>query len=166
MSVKLKPITETSWLVLGDTDDIRVGLLTKMRDEYILMVKGEKQKFLDKRAVNGYFKEDIFENVVEAEDKSTAQKDFFINGYPVDFDNPHEVILKGNSLPLFSKKSTSDVYYSAGYYCLHFPKNWMPAYCPKLSTLDTYQYAGPFKTEFEMRSALTRLRKEFNEAKK
>jgi len=160
MTVKLKPITETSWLVLGDTDETRIGLLTKIREQYVLMAQGVKQSFLDRKEVNTYFKEDIFENVIEVSSEPEVQKDYFINGYPVDFDSPNEVILKGNNLPLFSKKATSDVYYSAGYYCLHFPKNWMPAYCPKLSTLETYEYAGPFKSEMEMRSNLVKLRKE------
>ena len=162
MSVKLKPITETSWLVIGDTEDNRIGLLTEIRNQYVLMVKGEKQQFINRKEVNKFFNEDVFENVVEPSTESSVKKDYFINGYPVDFDSPNEVLLKGNKLPLFSKKATSEVYYSAGYYCLHFPKNWMPAYCPKLSTLETYEYAGPFKTEMEMRSSLTKNRKEKN----
>lgn len=162
MSVKLKPITETSWLVLGDTDETRIGLLTEIRDKYILMAQGEKKSFLSRKEVNGYFKEDVFNNMVEEIVEEKVQKDYYINGYPVDFDSPNEVIIKGNKLPLFSKKATSDVYYSAGYYCLHFPKNWMPAFCPKLSTLETYEFGGPFKTEMEMRSNLVKLRKEKN----
>lgn len=165
MTVKLKPITETSWLVIGDSEETRIGLLTEVRNEYVLMVKGEKKKFINRKEVNSYFSEDVFKNVVEVEAEPEVKKDYYINGYPVDFDNPNEVILKGNKLPLFSKKATSDVYYSAGYYCLHFPKNWMPAYCPKLSTLETYEYAGPFKTELEMRTSLTKLRKEKNAKK-
>lgn len=158
MTVKLKTITETSWLVIGDTEDTRIGLLTTARNEYTLMLKGEKQKFLDRKEVNKYFKEDVFSNLIEKE-PDVAKTAFFINGYPVDFEHPHEVIIKGNKLPLFSKKTTSDVYYSAGYYCLHFPKNWMPAFCPKLSTLETYEYSGPYKTEAEMKLQLGNLRR-------
>jgi hypothetical protein len=165
MTVKLKPITETSWLVIGDTDDTRIGLLTEIKDQYILMVKGVKQQFINRKEVNKFFNEDVFGNVVEQVEEEDVKKDYFINGYPVDFDNPNEVLIAGNKLPLFSKKATSDVYYSAGYYCLHFPKNWMPAYCPKLSTLGTYEFAGPFKTELEMRSSLNKLRKEKNTKK-
>ena len=159
MSVKLKPIADKSWLVIGDTDDKRIGLLTEIRDKYILTVAGAKQQFLDKVSLNSYFNEDIFKNIIEPVIEADIPKVYFINGYPVDFDNPSEVLIKGNKLPLFSKKATSEVYYSAGYYCLHFPKNWMPAFCPKLSTLDTYSYAGPFVTETEMNTELTRLRK-------
>lgn len=165
MSFKLKPITEQSWLVIGDTDDQRIGLLTEIRSQYTLMIAGAKQQFLNRKEVNKFFNEDVFRNVAEPVVDETIKKDYFINGYPVDFDNPNEVLIKGNRLPLFSKKATSDVYYSAGYYCLNFPKNWMPAYCPKLSTLETYEYAGPFKSELEMRTQLTKLRKEKNSAK-
>lgn len=162
---KLKPITSTSWLVIGDTEDTRIGLLTEIRDQYVLMVKGEKQQFLSRKDVNKFFNENVFDNVVESIADEDVKKDFYINGYPVDFDSPNEVIIKGNKLPLFSKKATSEVYYSAGYYCLNFPKNWMPAFCPKLSTLESYEYAGPFKSEMEMRSSLTKLRKEKNNPK-
>ena len=158
--MKLKEITKTSWLVLGDTDDIRIGLLTEIQNNYVLMAQGQKTKFLDRKEVNNFFKEDVFDNVVESTVVETVKKDYFINGFPVDFENPNEVILKGNSLPLFSKKITSEVYYSAGYFCLGFPRNIMPAFCPKLSTLETYKYWGPFKTELEMRSQLTKLRRE------
>lgn len=159
MTVKLKSITESSWLVLGDTEDIRIGLLTESRDKYILMAKGVKTNFLNRKEVNKFFAEDVFQNMIDAVEEPIVKKDYFINGFPVDFDTPNEVIIKGNKLPLFSKKATSEVYYSAGYYCLHFPKNWMPAYCPKLNTLDTYEYTGPYKSELEMRTNLLKLRK-------
>jgi hypothetical protein len=162
MSVKLKPITETCWLVIGDAEENKIGLLTEIRSQYVLMVKGEKQQFINRKEVNKFFNEDVFCNVIESTTIEDVKKDYFINGYPVDFDMPNEVILKGNKLPLFSKKASSDVYYSAGYYCLNFPKNWMPAYCPKLSTLEAYEYTGPWKTEMEMRLSLTKNRKEKN----
>jgi hypothetical protein len=162
MTVRLKTITNTSWLVIGDSEDVRLGLLTESRQKYILMIKGEKKHFLDRKEVNKYFNENVFENLIEPEVEDDIKKDCFINGFPIDFNKPIEVIIKGNKLPLYSKKASSEVYYSAGWYCLNFPKNWMQAFCPKLSTLEEYQYAGPFKTELEMRSQLVKLRKEKN----
>lgn len=161
MSVKLKSITEKSWLVLNDAEDkdSRIGLLTEIRDQYILMISGAKQNFLDRKEVNNFFNEDVFSSIIEHEPEEAVEKTYFINGYPVNFPSPYEVLIAGCKLPIFSKKTTSDVYYSAGYYCLNFPKNWMPSMSPKLSTLQTYEYSGPFKTESEMRSELTRLRK-------
>ena len=53
MSVKLKPITEKSWLVLGDTEDARIGLLTEIRDQYVLMVAEWFKAAVLKTAVGG-----------------------------------------------------------------------------------------------------------------
>lgn len=160
MTYKLKTLTEKSWLVISDTESDRIGLLTEIRDQYILMIAGAKKQFLDRKEVNKFFNEDVFMSVVEKVDDCEIKKTYFINGFPVDFDTPNEVFVAGSNLPLFSKKASSEVYYSAGYYCLNFPKNWMPAMSPKLSTLTTYEYAGPFTTELEMRSTLAKLRKE------
>ncbi len=165
MSIKLKPITEKSWLVISDIGDATVGLLTEAREQYSLMAKGEKHRFLNRKEVNKFFNADVFNTIAEPEVESEVKKDYFINGFPVEFDNPCEVLVKGNKLPLFSKKASSDVYYSAGYYCLNFPKNWMPAYCPKLATLQAYEYAGPFTTELEMRTQLALMRKDKNSKK-
>lgn len=159
MSFKLKLITDKSWLVISDTDDNRIGLLTEIRDQYTLMIAGAKQQFLNKKEVNTFFNEDMFKSVIAPAVVEDAPKDFFINGYPVNFDNPHEVIIAGKTLPLFSKKSTSDVYYCAGFFCIYFPKNIVSVLCPKMSTLDRYQFEGPFKTELEMKMELGRLRK-------
>ena len=160
MTVKLKTITETAWLVLGDTDDTKIGLLTEIKDNYILMVKGEKKQFLNRKEVNKYFNEDIFNNIIKEDIVTDSKKEYYVNGYPTDFPEPHEVILKGTDLPLYSKKASSETYYCAGYYCLYFDKNIMQAFCPKLGTLQEYRFAGPWKTEFEMRHELVKLRKE------
>lgn len=163
MSFRLKPLTTKSWLVISETDSDRIGLLTEIRDQYVLMAAGAKQQFLNRKEVNNYFNTDVFENVKTADTEIQSKKDCFINGYPVDFENPNEVFITGNKLPLFSKKTTSDVYYCAGYYCLKFPKNWMLAFSPKLSTLETYEYIGPFKNEIDAKASLSLKRKEKND---
>lgn len=161
MSVKLKPVTESAWLVINDTDDNRVGLLTEIRNQYVLMIAGAKKNFINRKEVNNYFKEDIFKSVPQiiAEDKSD-EKENFINGYPVNFKTPIEVNIVGNKLPLFTKKQDSNVYYCAGYYCFNFPKEWLGALCPKLSTIQAWEHVGPFKTKDEMKLELSKLRKE------
>ena len=56
---------------------------------------------------------------------------------------------------LFTKSKKSISLYCAGYYCIQFEKGWVKSFCPKLVTLEKYQYKGPFKTELEMRSELS-----------
>ena len=60
---------------------------------------------------------------------------------------------------LFTKSKKSKSLYCAGYFCIHFEKGWVKSFCPKLVTLEKYEYSGPFKTELEMRQELSRVNK-------
>jgi len=57
-------------------------------------------------------------------------------------------------LPLFTKSIKSKSLYCAGYYIIKFNKGWVKSFCPKLITLERYNYQGPYKTNFEMKNAL------------
>jgi hypothetical protein len=60
-----------------------------------------------------------------------------------------------NKLPLFTKSNKSKSLYCAGYYIIHFDKGWVKSFCPKLITIERYDFKGPFKTDIEMRQALS-----------
>lgn len=159
MPVKLKTITENSWLVTGVTGGINIGLLTELRNQYTLMINGQKQKFLDKQSLTSYFNEDIFRSKIPDPISNTDIK-YYVGGYPVSYENPVDAGISESGLPIFGKKASSDVYYCAGYYCLKYPNNWMPAFCPKLSTVSSYTYCGPFKTEEELKVMIDKLRQQ------
>jgi hypothetical protein len=56
---------------------------------------------------------------------------------------------------LFTKSNKSKSLYCAGYYIIGFDKGWVKSFCPKLITIERYQFKGPFKTDLEMRQALS-----------
>ncbi len=62
-------------------------------------------------------------------------------------------------LPLFTKSEDSKSLYCAGYYVIKFDKGWVKSFCPKLITLQRYDYKGPFKTELEMKQVLSNVSK-------
>jgi len=67
--------------------------------------------------------------------------------------NPlYDVVKK---LPLFTKSEKSKSLYCAGFYIIRFEKGWVKSFCPKLITVERYPYQGPFKTNLEMRTALS-----------
>ena len=156
--VKLKPITDTSWLVTRDNDVDKVGILSDTGNGFMLMSKNSKELFPNKDAIIDHFKENVFNNIIERTD---TNKKYFIKGYPVDFYNPFEVNEREviDDLPLYTKTAISKVMHCAGYYCISFTNGWLPTLCPKLSTLQKYGYKGPFKTEMEMKSHLNILRR-------
>lgn len=96
------------------------------------------------------------------ENKSSAAQTSYVTvfGYPTNvFEAFNE--RSQNTLPVFTKKSTSNIEYAAGYYAFEYPNNgWTRAYVPKLKTLDEYPWMGPFKTESDMLLAIRRKKKE------
>ena len=150
---KLKPLSENSWLL--SSNGINIGVLSKTQvGNYNLLIKGANSIFKNKEEISEFFKEDIFASIPEKSESSVITE---INGYPT---NSELVIIATSSdgLPLFYKNQTKNVLFSAGWYCLDFPKGWQPALCPKLSTLQTHGYQGPYKTESEMRLFLKNLK--------
>lgn len=153
--IVLKEITDKSWLVLSEDQKERIGLLNLTQQGFTLLSSGGKISFATKEDVKEFFEEDVFKNIVQP--KIAQKKEYFVKGYPVDFDHPHEAD-KESDLPLFTKTKGSKVFHCAGYYCILFPKGWTHSFCPKKSTLDKYDYKGPFKTEMEMKSHLSMLK--------
>jgi hypothetical protein len=82
-----------------------------------------------------------------------------VHGYPSSC-IPHNPMYDiKRKLPLFTKSQDSKSVYCAGYYVIRFDKGWVKSHCPKLITLQRYEYQGPFKTELEMKQRLSNVSK-------
>lgn len=161
--VSLKKITDQSWLVLTDDGGNKVGLLSKNREKFTLLAKeGARTSFENEEEIKTFFNQDIFNNMITVKEK---EKVHFINGFPVDFHDPYEADCADSDLPLFTKTQKGTVYHCAGYYVIHFPKGPIRSFCPKLATLTSYEYEGPFKTELEMKTALSQAKKRLKSQK-
>jgi hypothetical protein len=53
-------------------------------------------------------------------------------------------------LPIYGLNEKSKSFYCAGYYLIRYGTTWAPTFCPKLITLNRYEYQGPFYSEEEM----------------
>jgi hypothetical protein len=84
-----------------------------------------------------------------------------LNGYPT---NSSIVIpVEHETLPLFRKTDNGKVVYAAGYYILRYHgMGWQHAYCPKVETVDKYEYQGPYFTEWDMNLQLKKAKKDDN----
>ena len=134
-----------------------VGLLNLDDDQYVVNSGGVITHYDTSDEVKNALDLIFQDAITEAE---TYDKEIY--GYPVKFDiffNP--VFDVRRRLPLFTKKKEQDNWRCAGYYILKYPNmGWQHAYCPKLSTLDTYAFRGPFKTNTEMKEVLRNAKKE------
>jgi hypothetical protein len=50
-------------------------------------------------------------------------------------------------LPIYTKSAKSKSFFGAGYYAIKVSNNWSRHLCPKLITLNRYEYCGPFSTQ-------------------
>ena len=85
-----------------------------------------------------------------------------VYGYNTNCEEVFNVRTEEN-IPVFTKTVNSKNYHCAGYYAIYFPSiKWSSAFCPRLKTLKSYPFMGPFKTESDVNLAMKRKRYEEN----
>ena len=77
-----------------------------------------------------------------------------VYGFPTNAQPNNEVLDVQRYLPIYTKGAKSKSFFCAGYYIIKFSSTWVRAYCPKLITLNRYEYEGPFKTQERMLEAM------------
>jgi hypothetical protein len=77
-----------------------------------------------------------------------------VYGFPTQF-RPHNKLYDvQRKLPIFTKTAKSKSYFCAGYYIIKFDSHWARATCPKLITLNRYEFRGPYLTSEQMQTEL------------
>lgn len=92
---------------------------------------------------------------VKAEKPKKEKLDVYeVYGFPTNSAPQNQVLDVQRYLPIYTKGSKSKSFFCAGYYIIKFSSTWVRAYCPKLITLNRYEYEGPFKTQERMVEAM------------
>jgi hypothetical protein len=82
--------------------------------------------------------------------KKEKLTEYSVYGWPTSHQPFNPLYDVARKLPIYTKTSKSKSYFCAGYYIVKFANNWAKAYCPKLITLQRYEFLGPFATREEM----------------
>ena len=135
----------------------KVGTLQKNKEGYVLVTHKDKIHFENVEKVYDAFGKDFFEHT--ATKKIKPSKVMEVHGFPTSTQAWNPLLDVQNNLPLYSKSRKSKSLYCAGYYTIRFAKGWVKSFCPKLITLQRYDYKGPFTTELEMRQVLSNVSK-------
>lgn len=157
MTLKAKSVLKDRfWIV--EEDDKRVGTLSWNDDRYMFSSLAETCFFDNTRQMKKKFGTEMIFVTNDANIIST-DKEKVVHGYPTSVYPYNSMYDVRRKLPLFTKSEKSKSMYCAGYYVVHFEKGWVKSFCPKLITVERYEYKGPFKTELEMRQELSRVSK-------
>lgn len=139
------------WIV--EDQGVRVGTLTKDENSFILSAKGEISFYKDEKQLKKQFGKNFLTAKITQKESSVTENS--VHGYPtrcIPYNSMYDIVHK---LPLFTKSEKSKSVYCAGYYLIKFNVNWLKSFCPKLITIERNEYLGPFKTELEMKAALS-----------
>ena len=77
-----------------------------------------------------------------------------VYGFPVSGKHFNELYDVGRRLPIYTKQERSKSFYCAGYYLVKLGTSWAKYYCPKLITLQRYEFLGPYHSEEEQQEEL------------
>jgi len=130
----------------------KVGTLTKQDDGFLLSKNGNVTMFPTIKDLSKTFGKNFLIAKIYNEDKT---EDKSVHGFPTRTYPYNSMFDIQRKLPLFTKSEKSKSIYCAGYYLVKFNVTWLKSFCPKLITIERNQYIGPFKTELEMRAALS-----------
>ncbi len=148
-----KPIIENKFWVV-EKDGNRYATLRKDEEDRFVMSNSTGIKiFKNKESLTKQFGKDFFiAKIIRESDNSEPNE---VHGYATSV-IPHNPLYDiKRKLPLFTKSEDSKSLYCAGHYIIKFDKGWVKSFCPKLITLQRYDYRGPFKTEMDLKQAIT-----------
>ena len=157
--IKTKTILKDKFWILED-QGVRVGTLSIADDKFMFSGPAGTKYFDSENALKKTFGKGVMMNEVPVQAEVSTQKEAY--GYPTSTTPYNPMLDVQRKLPLFTKSKKSKSLYAAGYYIIHFDKGWVRSFCPKLVTLEKYDYRGPFKTEFTMRQELSDANKRTN----
>jgi len=156
-------IKDKFWIV--ESKGHKLGTLQKEdTNGWIFLGKNQgKEVFHTKDSLYKKFGEKLFSSDitipsdVESENTDTNWE---VHGFPVNQKPFNPIFDVQKKLPIYTKAKKSKSQFCAGYYIIDFPKGWRKAYCPKLITLQRYDFKGPIKTKIEMQQILNNAIKE------
>lgn len=126
-------------------DDRKVGNIEAGPDGFQLKLNDRVQKFNNIDTIKQKVKIN-FEPMIRMQAEATANE---INGFPTTGFPYNAIFDVRHQVPLWTQEDKSKSWFAAGWYRIKLGRHWSVAECPKLITLERYQYKGPFKTKEE-----------------
>ncbi|NDB64925.1 MAG: hypothetical protein EB168_04555 [Euryarchaeota archaeon] len=73
-----------------------------------------------------------------------------VHGYPTDCDPFDGVWDLQHKVPIYTKEKNSKSFFCAGWYLIKKGRHWKEKFCPKLISIQRYDWRGPCKTPQEL----------------
>jgi hypothetical protein len=146
-----KPVVKNKmWIV--ENDGTKVGNIMVVDEGGVVYLHGnQRELFPSIKLLSKQYNIEF----AKAEKPQKVKLDVYdVYGFPTNSAPNNEVLDVQRYLPIYTKGAKSKSFFCAGYYIIKFSSTWVRAYCPKLITLNRYEYQGPFKTQERMVEAM------------
>lgn len=142
-----KPVVKNKMWIVEDSG-IKVGNIMTVDEGGVVYLHGnQREQFPSIKILQKKYNIEF----VKAEKPKRVKQDVYdVYGFPTNSAPNNEVLDVQRYLPIYTKGAKSKSFFCAGYYIIKFSSTWVRAYCPKLITLNRYEYQGPFKTQERM----------------
>jgi hypothetical protein len=150
--LKAKPLLKDRFWIVED-EGLKIGTLSKDSDGYLLVKSGETKHYDNKKQLVNIYGVNFFSKSSITLENKQNDSPYEVYGYParvMPVDPTYDIHKK---LPLFKKSKLAKSIFCAGYYAVKFESNWFKSFCPKLVTLETNSYLGPFRSKEELKKA-------------
>mgnify|MGYP000162006365 FL=1 len=155
MTIKAKEVLDGKFWIVED-EGVNIGTLSFDDEKYMLNdTSGKCVIFNNEQQVSKNFGSKILWSKLNITETVPVEKS--VHGMPTSCTPYSPIYDVKRKLPMFSKSNKSKSLYCAGYFIIRFDKGWVKSFCPKLITIERYECKGPFKTEIEMRTELSRV---------
>ena len=151
MTIKANTVLKNKFWIVEDNGK-KGGTLSHSDDRFLYCCNNQTYFVDNQKQISKKLGKIVWDDKVE---KTITPSEKIVHNYPTSvtpFNTMYDVQRK---LPLFTKSVKSNSLYCAGYYIIHFDKGWVKSFCPKMVTLERYEFKGPFKTDVEMRQELS-----------
>lgn len=124
----------------------RVGMMNFKDDNYIIN--------LNRKEFTAHDSADLKNLGIEFIKRDLAHGGHLeVMGYPTDQEEVFNV-KEIDGFPTFTKKAASKSTHVAGWYGIKFKNGWVCTLCPRLTTVKTNTFVGPYKTKMDLKVIL------------
>jgi len=146
---KIKTVKDnTSWIITDDKDTNKVGSIVKTpQNKYEVKING-LYRFYTKENLIKSFGSQLFSTRILTKKSPSLN---MVYNYPCDTQPFNKMFYLKKKTPIYTKERKSKSFYCAGYYLIK-KKGWKEEFCPKLITLEKYQFHGPFDNVYKLKT--------------
>lgn len=148
-----KPILKNKFWIVEDQGANKVATIQAVEDGgYVFVAPTQQRQRYPSIKLLTKEHNIVFDKVKKSKPQSDQEHEIY--GLPISQKSYNVYWDVQHKFPVFTKNKKSKSYFCAGYYIIKFNNGWVKSFCPKLITLNRYEFQGPFKTKLEMQEQL------------